>query len=175
MARIMFNGTAYRTHGELPPIGSRAPDVSLVNCDFQDVSLSHWLGKRKVLNVLPSVDRAKCATSIVVFDRVSRGRDDVAILSVSCDLPFAHLRFRKHHSLRQAIGLSSLRHAGFGQNYGVQVVEGPLKGLFSRAVLVLDENDTVVYGEQIEDMDGQPDYIAVCTALGIGVSPGDLP
>ncbi|HWM27617.1 MAG TPA: thiol peroxidase [Woeseiaceae bacterium] len=174
MARIIYNGTAYRTYGNLPTVGSPAPDLSLVNCEFQDVSLAQWLGKRKVLNIFPSVDTPVCGRSILVFDRLSADRDDVAMLMVSCDLPFAHRRFREQHSLQRAVGLSAIRHEGFGQNYGVQVVEGPLEGMFSRAVVVLDENNTIVHGEQIEDVAGEPDYAAACRALGIELDPAEL-
>jgi thioredoxin-dependent peroxiredoxin len=174
MARIIYNGTAYRTYGNLPALGSKAPDLSLVNCEFQDVSLANWLGKRKVINILPSIDRDECARSVTFFERLSDHCDDAALLMISCDLPFTHLRFREQHTLRRVVGLSSVRHAGFGQNYGVQVVEGPLSGIFSRAVIVLDENDTVVHSEYIEDIDGRPDYAAVCEALGIHLDPGDL-
>jgi thiol peroxidase len=174
MARIIYNGTAYRTCGDLPAVGGRAPDVSLVNCEFQDVSLSQWLGKRKVLNIFPSVDAPVCGRSIVVFDRLSGDRDDIAMLMVSCDLPFAHRRFREQHALQRVVGLSSIRNEGFGQNYGVQIVEGPLEGMFSSAVVVLDENNTVVHGEQIEDVAGEPDYASAWQALGIEVDPREL-
>ncbi|MEX2496339.1 MAG: thiol peroxidase [Woeseia sp.] len=174
MARVLYNGTRYRTIGDLPPIGSKAPDMSLVNGELQDVTLADWFGKRKVLNILPSIDRDDCAKSVLAFDRLARDAVNVAMLTISCDLPYAHIRFREAHGLQRIAGLSSLRHAGFGENYGVQVVEGPLEGMFSRAVLVLDENDTVVYGEQIEDANAEPDYGAVCEALGIDCDVLDL-
>jgi len=91
------------------------------------------------------------------------------MLMVSYDLPFAHARFKEQHNLQQVIGLSAIRHAGFGENYGVQIMEGPLAGMFSRAVVVLDENNTVVHREQIEDISVEPDYKAAYTALGIDV------
>ncbi|MEX2125658.1 MAG: thiol peroxidase [Woeseia sp.] len=174
MARVIYNGTAYRTYGDLPTVGSKAPDLKLVNCEFQDVSLAQWLGKRKVLNILPSVDSPVCGRSIIVFDRLSADRGDIAMLTVSCDLPFAHRRFREQRSLQRTVGLSAIRNEGFGQNYGVQVMEGPLEGMFSRAVVVLDENNTVVHGEQIEDIAGEPDYAAACLALGIEIDPREL-
>lgn len=167
MARISYNGTSYRTVGDLPAVGSRAPDLSLVNVQLQDVTLANWFGKRKVLNIFPSIDAEKSARSVIVFDRLASGTNDSAMLMVSCDLPFAFERFGREHSIGQSVGLSALRHAGFGKNYGVEILEGPLKGLFSRAVLVLDENDTVVYGEQIADVNDEPDYAEVCAALGI--------
>ena len=169
MHQISYDGTCYRTYGELPTIGSRAPDVSLVNTDLQDVSLANFMGKRKVLNIFPSIDTPVCAKSVIVFNQIAVNHDDVAMLMVSYDLPFAHARFHKQHSLTQVVGLSAIRHAGFGENYGVQIMEGPLSGMFSRAVVVLDENNTVVYREQIEDLGEEPNYIAAYQALGIAV------
>jgi thiol peroxidase len=171
MHRITYEGTSYRTYGDLPSVGSRAPDVSLVNTELQDVSLANWLGLRKVLNIFPSIDTPVCARSVVVFDRLAKGHDDVAMLMVSYDLPFAHRRFMAEHKLSKVISLSAIRHAGFGQNYGVAIVEGPLAGMFARAVVVLDENNTVVHKEQIADIGKEPDYIAAYRALGITVDP----
>jgi len=174
MHQITYDGTSYRTHGELPSLGSRAPDVSLVNTNLQDVSLANFMGMRKVLNIFPSIDTPVCAKSVIVFDRIAEDHNDVAMLMVSYDLPFAHARFHEQHSLTHVVGLSAIRHAGFGENYGVQIMEGPLSGMFSRAVVVLDENNTVVYREQIADIGEEPDYIAAYKALGIEVDPQDI-
>ncbi len=174
MQEITFNGTSYRTYAELPAIGSRAPDVSLVNTDLQDVSLANFMGMRKILNIFPSIDTPVCAKSVVVFNKLAQENDDVAMLMVSYDLPFAHARFHQEHALTNVVGLSAIRHAGFGENYGVQIVEGPLAGMFSRAVVVLDENNTVVYREEIADIGDEPNYIAAYKALGIEVSPLEL-
>ena len=169
MHQIQYDGLTYQTYGELPNVGSRAPDVSLVNTDLQDVSFANFMGKRKVLNIFPSIDTPVCAKSVVAFDKLSEGIEDVAMLMVSYDLPFAHARFQAQHDLQHVIGLSAIRHAGFGENYGVQIIEGPLAGMFSRAVIVLDENNTVVHREQIEDISNEPDYKATYKALGISV------
>lgn len=169
MHRILYDGQSHRTHGELPHIGSRAPDVSLVNTELQDVSFANFMGKRKVLNIFPSIDTPVCAKSVVAFDKMSDGIDDVAMLMVSYDLPFAHARFQTQHDLQRVVGLSAIRHEGFGENYGVQIMEGPLAGMFSRAVVVLDENNTVVHREQIEDISNEPDYGATFKALGVAV------
>ena len=174
MNQIIYEGTPYRTYGDLPSIGSRAPDVSLVNTSLQDVSLANFMGMRKVLNIFPSIDTPVCAKSVVVFNQLAEGIDDVAMLMVSYDLPFAHARFHKQHDLENVVGLSAIRHAGFGENYGVQIIEGPLSGMFSRAVAVLDENNTVVYTEHIADIGDEPDYIAAYKALGITVEPQAL-
>jgi thiol peroxidase len=170
MHKITYEGTSYRTYGELPSIGSRAPDVSLVNTSLQDVSLANFMGMRKVLNIFPSIDTPVCAKSVIVFNRFAADHDDVAMLMVSYDLPFAHRRFHEAHSLKHVVGLSAIRHAGFGENYGVQIMEGPLAGMFSRAVVVLDENNTVVYREQIADVGEEPNYIAAYQALGTAVN-----
>lgn len=170
MHKILYEGTSYRTFGELPSIGSRAPDFSLVNTRLQDVSLANFMGRRKVLNIFPSIDTPVCAKSVVVFNRFAAQYEDVAMLMVSYDLPFAHRRFHEANELKNVEGLSAIRHAGFGENYGVQIMEGPLAGMFARAVVVLDENNTVVYREQIEDIGNEPDYAAALQALGISVN-----
>jgi thiol peroxidase len=164
---IKYEGCIYETHGELPTVGSRAPDVSLVNTKLHDVSLANWLGLRKILNIFPSIDTPVCAKSVIVFDKLAQLHEDVVALMISYDLPFAHARFHEEHSLSHVVGLSAIRHEGFGQNYGVQIVAGPLAGMFSRAVIVLDENNTVVHREQIVDISEEPDYEAAYRALGI--------
>lgn len=174
MHSITYEGTTYQTYGELPAVGSRAPDVSLVNTQLQDVSLANFSGMRKVLNIFPSIDTPVCAKSVIVFDKLAENHDDLAMLMISYDLPFAHARFCQEHSLKNVVGLSAIRHAGFGQNYGVQIMEGPLAGMFARAVVVLDENNTLVHREQMEDIGNEPDYIAAFQALGITVDPSEL-
>jgi thiol peroxidase len=169
MATVSYDGGTYRTFGELPTVGSLAPDVSLVNTSLQDVSLANFMGKRKLFNIFISIDRPVCAKSVIEFDRFAEGRDDIVMMAVSYDLPFAHKRFLEENDLRNVISLSAIRHAGFGENYGVQIVEGPLAGMFARAIVVLDENNTVVHIEQIEDIRVEPNYGAAFKALGISV------
>ena len=171
MHRISYEGKTYATYGELPTVGSRAPDVSLVNTELQDVSLANWLGMRKVLNIFPSIDTPVCARSVIMFNRLAEYNEDIAMLMVSYDLPFAHLRFQANNNVDNIVGLFAIRHAGFGENYGVQIVEGPLAGMFSRAILVLDENNTVVHREQIEDLGSEPNYAEVYRALGVSIDP----
>ena len=167
MAIIKFENGTYRTAGELPAIGSRAPDVSLVNTKLQDVSLANWMGMRKVMNIFVSIDTEVCAKSVVEFDRRAEDLGDVAMLMISYDLPFAQERFFAENELNNVIGLSAIRHAGFGENYGVQIVDGPLAGMFARAVVVMDENNTVVHQEHIEDISIEPDYDSALRSLGI--------
>ena len=167
MAIVNYEGGTYRTFSELPAVGSLAPDVSLVNTSLQDVSLANFMGKRKLFNIFISIERPICAKSVIEFDRIAEGRDDIVMLAVSYDLPFAHRRFQEEHGVTNVIGLSAIRHEGFGENYGVQIVEGPLAGMFARAIVVLDENNTVVHIEQIEDIRTEPNYGAAFKALGI--------
>jgi len=167
MANVKYENATYRTFGELPAVGSRAPDVSLVNTKLQNATLANWMGMRKVMNIIVSIDTEVCAKSVIEFDRRAEKLDDVAILSVSYDLPFALKRFQEQHDLKNIIGLSAIRHEGFGENYGVQIVDGPLAGMFARAVVVLDENNTVVHEEHIDDISTEPNYEAALRALGI--------
>lgn len=167
MATFRYENASYRTAGELPAVGSRAPDVSLVNTRLQDISLANFMGMRKVMNIFVSIDTEVCAKSVIEFNRLADGHDDIAMLMVSYDLPFAHRRFQEQHHLANVIGLSAIRHGGFGENYGVLISDGPLAGMFARAVVVMDENNTVVHVEHIEDIATEPNYGAALRALGI--------
>lgn len=169
MAILRYEKGTYRTAGELPAVGSRAPEFSLVNTKLHNVSLANWSGLRKIINIFVSIDTEVGARSVMEFDRFAAGVDDIALLMVSYDLPFAHQRFFEQHELKNVVGLSAIRHAGFGHNYGVLIMDGPLAGMFARAVVVLDENDTVVHQEHIEDIATEPDYAAAFRALGIGI------
>lgn len=169
MAGIRYENVNYHTKGELPAVGSRAPDLVLVNTRLQDVSLANWMNVRKIMNIFVSVDTAVCAKSVIEFERYGEPYDNLAMLMVSCDLPFAHARFLKEHGLSRVTGLSAIRDSGFGDNYGVLIADGPLKGVFARAIVVLDENDTVVHTEQIADIENEPDYAAAFRALGIDI------
>ena len=170
VSKIRYENGSYRTHGELPRIGSFAPDVSLVNTRLHDVSLTQWGGKRKIMYIGLSVDTEACARTIIRFDEYVAGREDVALLVVTCDLPFAHRRFGRSHDLQAAEGLSAMRHAGFGENYGVRIIDGPLAGMFSPAVVVIDENNAVVHREHVEDVTAEPDYESAFRALGIEIN-----
>ncbi|MGI9271638.1 MAG: thiol peroxidase [Woeseiaceae bacterium] len=170
MATIKYESATHRTFGDLPAIGSRAPDLSLVNTRLQNATLANWMGMRKVMNIIVSIDTDVCAKSVIEFDRRAENLKDVAMLNVSYDLPFAFKRFQEQHELQNIIGLSAIRHEGFGENYGVQIVDGPLAGMFSRAVVVLDENNTVVHQEQIEDISTEPNYDAAMRAIGVSIA-----
>ena len=170
MASITYENATYHTRGELPTVGSSAPEIKLVDTRLRNASFNNWSGKRKIMNIFVSIDTPVCAKSVVEFDRLVADHDDVAALMISYDLPFAHARFRKEHGLEHVAGLSAIRHAGFGENYGVEIVEGPLAGMFCRAVVVVDENNTVVHTQQLKDISTEPDYEAAFRALGLKVS-----
>ncbi len=167
MSKIVFDHSTYRTAGELPAVGSAAPDVSLVNTNLANVSLANWIGMRKIMNIFVSIDTDVCATSVRKFEQYGGGHNDIAMLMISYDLPFAHKRFTEENKLESVVGLSAIRHAGFGENYGVEIMDGPLAGMFARAIVVLDENNTVVHQEHIEDITNEPNYAAAFRALGI--------
>jgi thioredoxin-dependent peroxiredoxin len=169
MSILKFEKGTYHTAGELPAVGSRAPDVSLVNTRLQTVTLANWAGMRKVINIFVSIDTEVCARSVIAFNRFAANIENVAMLMVSYDLPFAHRRFLEQHKLADVVGLSAIRHAGFGENYGVLIMDGPLAGMFTRAVVVLDENNTVVHQQHIEDIATEPDYAAAFRSLGITI------
>ncbi len=170
VAKIRVDNASYQTYGELPRVGSHAPDVSLVNTKLQNVSLANWTGKRKIMYIGISVDTEACARAAIRFDEYAVGHDDIALLLVTYDLPFAHSRFSKAHDLQRVEGLSAIRHAGFGENYGVRILDGPLAGMYSPAVIVMDENNTIVHREHIEDVTKEPDYAAAFRALGIEIN-----
>jgi thiol peroxidase len=165
--RVIYKNGTYRTSGDLPAVGSQAPDIMLVDTELRNVSLAKWSGKRKIMSIFVSIDRPVCSQSVITFDRHVASYDDVVALMVSYDLPFAHLRLQEQHHLEHVVGLSAIRHAGFGENYGVQILDGPLAGMFARAVVVIDENNSVVHTEQLEDISVEPDYGAAFRALGI--------
>ncbi|MEM7431993.1 MAG: thiol peroxidase [Pseudomonadota bacterium] len=167
MATIQFQNTPYRTEGDLPSMGSRAPDFSLVNMRLQDVTFANWQGERKILNIFVSIDTPVCANSVLEFEQRADGVENLAVLHISCDMPFAFKRFVEANELEDVDALSSVRHAGFGENYGVEITSGPLAKMFARAVVVLDENNTVVHAESIEDIATEPDYEAAFKALGV--------
>jgi len=167
---ITYENASYRTRGDLPVVGSLAPEIRLVDTRLKNTTFADWVGKRKIMNIVVSIDTPVCAKSVIEFDRYVAEQEDVAALMISYDLPFAHARFLAEHGLKHVKSLSAIRHAGFGENYGVEIVEGPLAGMFCRAIVVVDENNTVVHTQQIKDVASEPDYESAFRALGIEVS-----
>ncbi len=166
MATITLQGNEVNTEGDVPRVGSKAPDFRLTDKDLKDVSLGQWAGKRKLISIFPSVDTPVCALSTKKFNDYAREHDDTVMLMVSADLPFAQTRFCGAEDLENVHTLSTMRAKDFASNYGVGIVDGPMAGLTARAVIVLDENDTVVHSELVSEIADEPDYESALTALG---------
>ena len=165
MATITLQGNEIHTNGELPAVGSQAPAFTLVNTDLQDVTLDTWKGKKKLLNIVPSIDTPVCATSTKKFNDFAKDRDDVVMLVISADLPFAMGRFCGAENVDKVVPLSIMRDRHFAKDYGVLITDGPLAGITARAVVVLDENDKVVHTELVPEIAQEPDYDKALAAL----------
>lgn len=165
MAEITLKGNKIHTYGTLPEVGSKAPDFALTKTDLADVSLKDFAGKKIVLNIFPSIDTGVCAASVRKFNEEVQKLDNTVVLCASIDLPFAHSRFCGAEGLESVISVSELRKRQFGEDYGVRIVDGPLAGLFSRAVVVIDEKGVVTYTEQVPEIAQEPDYAAALKAL----------
>jgi thiol peroxidase len=166
MATITLRGKEIHTVGEMPRVGSKAPDFTLTDKDLRDVGLSEWTGRKKVLNIFPSIDTPVCALSTKKFNEYARDHEDTVMLMMSADLPFAAARFCNNERLANVITLSTMRNRDFGRDYGVLIEDGPLAGLMARAIVVLDENDTVVHSQLVTEIGQEPDYQAALKALG---------
>lgn len=164
MAQITLKGNPCITAGDLPAVGSTAPDFELVTNDLSDATLASFAGKKKVVSIFPSVDTPVCATSIRTFTERAADREGVVVINVSADLPFAQKRFCAAEGIENALTLSSFRSA-FGNQWGVEIVDGPLAGLCSRAIVVLDENNKVLHAEQVPEIAQEPDYDAALAVL----------
>jgi thiol peroxidase len=164
MANITLRGNPIHTSGELPKVGSKAPDFKLTAADLKDLSLGDFKGKKKVLNIVPSLDTGVCATSTRKFNETAGKLPNTVVLVVSADLPFAAKRFCAAEGLQNVVTLSTLR-SSFGKDYGSQIVDGGMAGLQSRAVLVLDESDKVIHSQQVPEIGQEPDYEAALKAL----------
>ena len=164
MATIKLGGNPIHTVGELPKKGDKAPDFKLTRTDLKDVSLEDYAGKKKILNILPSLDTGVCAASMLRFNVEAAKLGNTVILTISNDLPFAQKRFCEAEGIKEVVALSELRTRDFGEAYGVRIADGPMAGLMSRAVLVLDENDVVVHAEQVPEIAQEPDYASALAA-----------
>ena len=165
MAAITLKGNKIHTVGDLPTVGSKAPDFRLVNSDLSDTTLADYKGKRVILNIFPSLDTDVCASSVRRFNLEAGKLDNTVVLCASMDLPFAHKRFCSNEGLDDVITLSGMRNQNFGNEYGVLIADGPLAGLYSRAVVVLDENGIVIYTEQVPEIVQEPDYEKALSSL----------
>ncbi len=164
MATLTFLNKPLNTSGELPAVGAKAPDFSLVNTQLVDVSLEKFSGKRKVLNIVPSLDTPTCAASTRRFNQKASHLDNTVVLVVSADLPFAQSRFCETEGLKDVIPLSSFR-SSFAKDYGVEIIDTLLAGLTARAVLIIDENDQVIYTQLVHDIAQEPDYESALAVL----------
>lgn len=165
MAKITLKGNEINTVGDLPRAGAAAPEFSLTRTDLADVSLSDYAGKKVVLNIFPSLDTPVCANSVRRFNQEAGNRSDTMVLCVSADLPFAHGRFCETEGIENVESLSIMRAPAFGNDYGVMIADGPLKGLLSRAVVVIGTDGKVAYSEQVPEIVEEPDYDKALAAL----------
>lgn len=164
MAQVTLRGNPFKTNGELPEVGSSAPEFSLVGSDLSEVTKESLAGKKVVLNIFPSVDTPTCASSVRAFNEKAGGRGDTVVLCVSEDLPFAAGRFCGAEGIENVKTGSAFR-SDFAQDYGVQLQDGPLTGLTARSVVVLDVDGNVVYNQLVGEIADEPDYDAALAAL----------
>ena len=166
MAKITLRGAPTNTNGDLPAVGSMAPDFRLVDGELNDLSLADFAGKKKLISIVPSLDTPTCALSTKIFNEKLGGRDDVVVLVVSADLPFAQGRFCQAEGTADVKTLSMMRSRKFAKDYGMLIEDGPFAGITGRAALVLDENNKVVHAELVPEIGQEPDYDAAIAALG---------
>jgi len=162
---VTLGGNPIPLAGNFPNKGDTAPAFSLVGKDLSDVTLASLAGKRKILNIFPSIDTPTCATSVRQFNAKANDKQNTVVLCISADLPFAQGRFCGAEGLSNVVTLSSMRGREFHENYGVAITGGPLAGVTARAVVVLDENDRVLHSELVSEIKNEPDYAAALAAL----------
>lgn len=165
MAKVTLKGNAINTNGELPKVGTKAPDFKLTTTALEDVSLADFKARAKVISIFPSIDTPVCALSTKKFNDYARQNPDVTMLMVAADLPFAMKRFCGDEGLDNVKALSMMRDRKFAEDYGVLITDGPLAGITARAVLVLNENDVVKHAELVPEIGQEPDYDAALKAL----------
>jgi thiol peroxidase len=164
MATITLKGNPIQTSGDLPAVGAAAPGFRLVTADLKDVSLHDYAGKKKILNIFPSVDTPTCATSVRTFNKRASELKDAVVLCISADLPFAQKRFCGAEGLANVVTLSTMRGHSFTKDYGVLIENGPLAGLAARSVVVLNEDNEVLYSELVKEIAEEPNYDAALKA-----------
>lgn len=158
MAQITLEGNAINTNGELPEVGSKAPDFSLTNGELANVGLADFGEKKKLLNIVPSLDTGVCAASTKKFNQAMSEKSNSVALVVSADLPFAQGRFCSAEGIENVVSLSMMHSRNFAKDYGVLITDGPLAGICARAVVVLDEQNKVVYTQLVPEIVQEPDY-----------------
>lgn len=165
MATVTLKGNDINTVGQLPKVGEQAPDFTLVKSDLSTASLEDFKGKRVILNIFPSIDTDTCATSVRQFNERASELDNTVVACVSRDTPFAQNRFVSDEGLSNVHNLSDIRDGSFGQTYGLTFSDGPLQGLHSRAVVVIDEQGKVKYTEQVSEIVDEPNYLEALKSL----------
>lgn len=165
MSEVTFKGTTVKTKGQLPAVGSQAPNFSLTAADLSTKKLSDYLGKNIVLNIFPSIDTGTCATSVRTFNQKAANLENTIVLCISKDLPFAQARFCAAEGIENVVVLSEYKDSSFSDAYGVKFVDGPLEGLLSRAVVVIDPSGTVIFEEQVSEVTEEPNYEAALAVL----------
>lgn len=165
MNTVYFNGEPCHTYGSIPEVGQKAHCYNLVSSELKEISCQDYSGKKVVLNIFPSLDTPVCAASVRRFNEEAAKLPDVVVICVSMDLPFAMSRFCTVEGIKNVTAASAFRSPQFAQQYGVQIVDGPLAGLLSRAVFVLDENRKVLYSELVEEITKEPDYNGALAVL----------
>lgn len=166
MTQITLQGNPIETIGALPAVTTKAPDFTLTRQDLSDASLSDFAGMTVVLNIFVSLDTSICAASVRRFNTEASNLDNTVVLCVSADLPFAHQRFCEAEGLEKVIPLSVFRSPDFGKDYGVTITTGPLTGLLSRAIVIIDQNGNIAYTEQVPEIAQDPDFEAALKVLG---------
>jgi thiol peroxidase len=165
MSSTNFKGSPVHLDGRFPQVGDKAPAFKLIAGDLSEKTLADFAGKRKVLNIFPSIDTPVCQASVRHFNQDAAGMRNTVVLGISADLPFAQGRFCGAEGIRNVVMLSLMRGRDIFKNYGVAMTDGPLAGLTARAVLVLDEHDKVVHAQMVDDITHEPDYAAALKAL----------
>jgi len=166
MSTVTLGGNPIRLAGQFPRAGQTAAAFSLVASDLSNKTLKDFAGKRKVLNIVPSLDTPTCATSTRKFNEKAGNLPNAVVLVISADLPFAMSRFCSVEGLKNVVPLSTMRGREFMNNYGVEILDGPLAGISARAVVVIDANDKVIYAELVPEIKNEPNYDAALAALG---------
>lgn len=166
MAHVTLKGTPAQTVGELPAVGQNAPGFTLVDKDLKEITLADFAGRKVVLNIFPSVDTPTCAMSVRRFNAEIGKQENAVAVCASMDLPFAHARFCGAEGLENVVSASAFRNPEFGDHYGVRLADGPLEGLFARAVVVIDAQGRVAYNQLVPEIADEPDYEAALQALG---------
>lgn len=162
---VTLGGNPIQVAGNFPQAGQKAAAFSLVANDLSDVTLAAYAGKRKILNIFPSVDTPVCASSVRHFNQHAADKADTVVLCISADLPFAQKRFCGAENLANVVTLSTMRGREFLENYGVAIASGPLAGAAARAVIVLDRDDRVLHAQLVPEIRSEPDYAAALAAL----------